>query len=68
MQFNNKFYTAYNSQTSCHSVNSTSIAFSFGDVWYFSLPKPIVTNTSFLAKTKHHIYILDTIHIFSYNR
>lgn len=41
----------WSSHSSCHST--FSLAFSFTEVWYFSLPRPIVTKQSFVSVNIH---------------
>ena len=50
----------YNSH--CSHQSTDSVAFSLTEVWYFSLPKAIVTKASFVPETKKNIYQI----VFSY--
>ena len=43
----------YNSH--CSHQSTDSVAFSLTEVWYFSLPKAIVTKASFVPETKKNI-------------
>lgn len=45
----NNMNATYSSHSSCHSTSCS--AFSFTDVWYFSLPSAIVTNASLVPVT-----------------